>query len=184
MSLKPFIVKKEEVLPTANPHLTIVNSTLIAPNGDEVVWGHIKTHDAVVIFAFDNEQNVYLKREWRLGRKDFVWELPAGFIEQENPTEDQIKAAANRELQEEIGVKASSLEKLITVYPSNYMTMLSHIYFATGLEESSLPGDEHEYLEVKKLPIQEAYELVISTQIPNSQTVIGFTEAMKRLKIA
>ena len=109
--------------------------------------------------------------------------MPAGFIEEENPTEVQIRAAANRELQEEIGVKARSLEKLITVYPSNYMTMLSHIYFATDLEESKLPGDKHEYLEVKKLPIQEAYELISNTQIPNAQTVIAFTEAMKKLKM-
>lgn len=183
MSLKPFIVKSEEVIPTANPHLTIINSTLIAPTGDEVVWGYIKTHAAAVIFAVDDMRNVYLKKEWRLGRKDFVWELPAGFIEQENPTQEQIKNAANRELQEEIGVKARSLEKLITVYPSNYMTMLSHIYFATGLEKSKLPGDKHEYLEVKKLPIQEAYELITNTQIPNSQTMIAFAEVMKKLKM-
>ncbi|CAN5198515.1 NUDIX hydrolase [soil metagenome] len=184
MTLKPFVVKKEITEATANPHLSVVTSILQTPNDQEVTWSYIKTNDAVFMFALDDKQNVYLKREWRLNIKDFIWELPAGFIEEENPTDEQIQSAANRELQEEIGVKAAILEKIITVRPSNYLTMTSHIFLAKNFTESKLKEDEHEYLEVKKLPIKDAYDLITKNQIPGTQTLIAFEIIMKKLNLS
>lgn len=180
MTLKPFIVKQETVIKTNNPHLSIIDAELVTPNGEDVTWSYIKTNAAVGILALDSEQNVYLKREWRLNQKAFIWELPAGFVEEENPTEEQIQAAANRELQEEVGMKSNNLEKLVSFYPSNHMSMIAHVYLATGLEDSKLKADEHEYLEVKKLPIREAYQLVTTNQVPTAQTLLAFELMLKR----
>lgn len=180
MALKPFVIKSEKETSTNNPHLNVVDAQLMTPTGKDVTWSYIKTNVAVGILAMDSEKNVYLKREWRLNQKEFVWELPAGFVEEENPTEEQIQAAANRELQEEVGMKANTLEKLVTFYPSNHMSMIAHVYLGTDLENSKLKADEHEYLEVRKLPIHEAYTLVTTNQIPTALTLIAFEMMFKR----
>ena len=166
MTLKPFVIKNERETATNNPHLAVVDATLITPTSKEVTWSYIKTNVAVGILAMDSDQNVYLKREWRLNQKSFVWELPAGFVEEENPTEEQIRSAANRELQEEVGIKAKTLEKLVTFYPSNHMSMIAHIYLGTNLKESTLEPDEHEYLEVKNF---RSVKLINLLQLTRSQ---------------
>lgn len=180
MALKPFTIKDEKITPTNNPHLQIVDATLETPEGTEVVWSYIKTNAAVAVLAIDSDKNIFLKKEWRLNQKNFIWEIPAGFVEEENPSEEALQAAANRELQEEVGVKANNLEKLVTFYPSNHMSMVAHIYLGTDLEKSKLVADEHEYLEVKRLPIREAYQLVTTNQVPTAQTLLAFELMLKR----
>ncbi len=181
-TLKPFQVLSEtEVYDDAN-RLVVVNSHLLTPEGKEVDWSYIKIKDGVIVIPVDQDGNVYVKVEWRLARRGFVWEFPSGLVETIDPTTADIEATANRELQEEIGRKAKKLVHLVSYYPSNYTTGKFHIFLATGLEESNLPKDEHEYLEVKKLPFEEAYISLTQEQVPTAQTVLAFLMARERLK--
>lgn len=140
----------------------IIEADLETPEGKKVTWSVISGKDIVVVLAMDDQKNVYLKQEWRLNRKDFVWEVVSGVVEEENPTEEQILTTAQRELQEEIGMKAGSLKKLLSFYPFNHMRSKVHLFLATELSQNKLEGDEHEFLEVKKLPFSEAYDLVVN----------------------
>lgn len=177
--LKPFQVVEEKVKSVGR--FFLIEADLITSEGKNVTWDIFSWKDGVIVLAMDDDKNVYIKREWRLNRKDFTWEVVSGAIEVENPTEEQIVEAAQRELQEEIGMKAGKLEKLITIYPFNHMRNKFHIFLATELSESKLESDEHEHLEVKKLSFKDAYNLVVNQPAPTGQNVIAFQLAREKL---
>lgn len=178
--LKPFKIIEEREAGKAGRY-PIIEADLETPEGKNVTWSVISGKDIAVVLALDSENNVYLKQEWRLNRKDFVWEVVSGVVEEENPTDEQVRATAEREIQEEVGMKAGKLEKLLTFYPFNHMRSKIHLFLATDLTESKLDRDEHEFLEVKKLPFQEAYDLVHS-QEPTAQNALVFALVKYRLK--
>lgn len=113
---------------------------------------------------------MYLKQEWRANRNNFVWGLPSGVIE----TGEAPEACAQRELQEEVGVKAGRITKLTTVYPTNHVRAQFHFFLAEALSPSALKGDDDEYLEVAVLPFDEAYVCVVKEQTPTMQDALAF----------
>lgn len=177
--MKPFKILEEREVGKAGRY-PIIEADLETPKGEQVTWSVIDGKDIVVVLVLDDDKNVYLKQEWRLNRKDFVWETVSGVVEEENPTEAQILATAHREMQEEVGMKAAAMQKLLTFYPFNHMRSKIHLFLARDLEESKLPTDDHEFLEVKKLPFQKAHELVLS-QEPTGQNALIFEIVKDRI---
>lgn len=178
--LQPFKIINEREVGKAGRY-PILEAELETPEGKTVTWSVISGKDIVVVLPLDTEQNVFLKQEWRLNRKDFVWEVVSGVVDEESPTDEQILATAHRETQEEIGMKAESMKKLLTFYPFNHMRSRIHIFLATNLSGSKLETDEHEFLEVQKLPFQEAYDLVVKKQEPTAQNALAFMLAKEEL---
>lgn len=180
--LKPFKIISEKSILDIQKKYSVNEVELETPEGKTTTWKYIQGQkDIVVVLPLDAEHNVYLKQEWRLNRKDFAWEVVSGWIEEQNPTDEQIIATAQRELQEEVGVKAGKLEKLITIYPFNHTSIKLHLFLATELLESKLAGDEHEILEVTKLPFNEAFDLVVNKQIPTGQNTTIFLLTKQKL---
>jgi len=176
------IIEEKVDLVTPNK-IKVISSKLKTPGGKETIWGIFDSRDAVVVLALDKENNVYLKREWRLNRKDYCWEVVSGWVEDDHPTDLQVEEAATRELQEEVGQKAGKLTKLLTIYPTNHFRGKWHLFLAEQLSSSQLARDEHEYLDVLKFPFLEAYDKVAKQQIPTAQNVIIFQLAKELLKI-
>ncbi len=181
--LKPFKVLTERVVYQQGNRLGVIEVDLRTPSGQKVTWTYVRLKNGVIILPVDSEGNVFLKREWRLSRKDFVWELPSGWIETKKPTEKDILKTANRELREEIGYRSNNLKKLTTFRLSNHTNAKFHIVLAQDLIASKLEGDEHEYIEVKKLPFDEAFNLIKKGQTPTAQVLIAFLMAKEILKI-
>jgi len=171
--MKPFEVISEAEEYRDRDRFSVIRATLRTPNGDEVGWTYTRQGDGVIVLAPDGSGNIRVKREWRLNRKDFCWELPSGYVDMEHPSEEDILDAANRELQEEVGMKGNTLRLLRTYYLSNHATSKWHIVLATDLVPSKLPGDEHEYVEARNLPIAEARKLLLEDQIPTAQVLIA-----------
>jgi 8-oxo-dGTP pyrophosphatase MutT (NUDIX family) len=173
--LKPFKVLSEEQVFDVPERCAVIEAHLETPEGKQVRWSFLTGRDIAVVLPLDDKGNVYIKQEWRLNRKDFVWEVVSGMVEVEHPTDDQVRETALRELQEEVGMRANTLEKLITVYPFNHMRSKIHLFLATDLEASKLPGDEHEILQVSCLPFEDAYELVVKDKEPTAQNALIFS---------
>lgn len=134
----------------------------------------------VCIVAVDNRKRVYCVRQWRPARNDYVWELPAGGVESQQPSDEIILQNANRELQEEIGFKSNRMEILSVFSPAVHIQSHYYIVLATELEKSSLPKDIGEELEIVALPIDEAFDLLINQQLPSSLTLVGMLMAKER----
>lgn len=171
--LKPFKIKNEKEIFEVKNKLSIIETDLITPLGENATWHYVNAPDVVLVVALDTNNNIYLQKEWRLARKDFLWEITSGKVEVDSPTEKDFFNIAQKELQEEIGFKAGKIEKIISFYLDNHSNKIYHLFVATDLKESKLEGDEYEYLEVKKFSLKEAWEITTEKQIPNAQTLIA-----------
>ena len=115
-----------------------------------------------------------------VGRR--VTELPAGKL---SPGEDPA-SAAGRELEEETGYSAASLEHLATVFTSpGFCDEELHIYLARGL--SLIPGgarrEEGELgMTVEEVPFDEAVSRAVRGEFTDAKTIIGLLLAEKRLQ--
>ncbi len=107
--------------------LSIHENDYLLPNGkDAKGYFHLSRPNYVIIIAMDKDKNVILEKSYRRGVDDFVYELPAGWIE---PGEAP-QQAATRELLEETGYSAD-VEILGQIYPQpSFSSMLAYVAFA------------------------------------------------------
>lgn len=132
---------------------------------------------AVIIPVFD-DGTVALVRQYRHPVVRYLLEAPAGTLEDREPPE----LGAARELEEEIGFVADRLEKLSEFFVSpGFLEEKMHVYLATGLTESQQRLEEDEILEVVRLPIAEALEMITSGEIQDAKTIIGLILAAPRV---
>ena len=132
---------------------------------------------AVMVPVFD-DGTVALVRQYRYAAEKFLLEIPAGTL---NKDEDPEKAAL-RELEEEIGVRAERIEKLIEFYVSpGFLTEKMHLYLVTELSDSSQNLDEDEILTIERYSFADAFDLIRSGEIQDAKTIIGLTMAGARL---
>jgi ADP-ribose diphosphatase len=115
-------------------------------------------HGAVMIAAMPDKDTVLLIKEYAAGTHRYELCLPKGRID----AGESILEAANRELKEEVGFGAHSLQVLrqITLAPT-YMTHAIHLVLAEDLYPERLQGDEPEPLEVVPWRLDRLHELVM-----------------------
>lgn len=147
-------------------------------NGYKAVREVIHHPGGVCVAAVDEEENVYMVRQFRYPFGEVLTELPAGKLEYgEDP-----ETCGRRELEEEAGAKAESFEYLGCLYPTvAYDTEKIHMYLATGLSFSSQHLDEGEFLDVQKMPLKQAYEMALSGQLPDAKTQLAVIKAYLKL---
>ena len=147
-------------------HLYI--DTVQLPNGKTSKRELIRHVGAVALIPFDADGNIIMVRQYRhpLGR--ILLEIPAGTL---NPNEDP-DVCAIRELQEETGYKPGHLEKIGGIFLApGYSSEYIHLYIATQLSESRLAMDEDEFIEIVRLPLQEALKRIGTGEIADSKTI-------------
>lgn len=106
-------------------------------------------------------------RQFRYPYQKVLLELPAGKLD---PGEDPLEAG-KRELREETGAEAARYESLGELYPSpGYCGEIIHLYAATGLTFGQMSPDEDEFLEVEKIPLEEAARMVLDNEIADAKT--------------
>ena len=99
-----------------------------------------------------------------------LWELPAGKLEK---GEDPF-LAAQRELEEECGLTADHYTSLGQFYPTvGYDTEIIYMWVATGLHKTQMHLDDDEFLTPDRVPLQKAYEMVMSGEIKDGKTIAG-----------
>ncbi len=134
--------------------------------------------NAVTILPLDAEDNVWFVRQYRHPAREVLLELPAGTLE---PGEDPAPAA-NRELQEEIGMRAADLAEIATFYLApGYSTELMHVFLATGLSPSKLAQDEDEMITVEKISAAQAAALARRGELRDSKSLVAILLAAHRL---
>lgn len=132
---------------------------------------------AGVVAVFD-DATIALVRQYRHPTVRYLLELPAGRL---SPPERPEECAA-RELEEEIGVRASSIEKLAEFFTTpGFCEEKLWVYLATGLIETAqnLEGDER--LDVVRVPFGRAFEMIADGEIEDAKTIIGIQMAAQRL---
>ena len=149
---------------------TLTSHRVGLEDGGESQRDVVNHHGGACVAALDREGNLLLVRQYRFAVGRELLELPAGKLE---PGEDPMEAAA-RELREETGYAAASLQKLTEMLPTPaYCTEVIHIYEATGLTPVGQDLDRDEFLDVVPMPLGEALEKVLSGEIIDGKTQVG-----------
>ena len=127
-------------------------------------------HGGACILPVDADGSVTMVRQFRYAFGEEIWELPAGKLEaNEDPFE-----AAKRELSEECGLSADNYIDLGVVYPTvGYDSEKIYLWAATGLHKGGQHLDAGEFLDVVRMPFEEALQKVLHGEIKDSKTQIG-----------
>ena len=116
------------------------------PDGGTADLDIVEHGGAVVIIPRMDDGRLAMIRQYRHAARTRLLEFPAGTVE---PGEDPL-ACAQRELREETGFSARTLERIGGFFLApGYSTEYLHIFYATGLEEAPLEKDSDEYLDVE-----------------------------------
>ena len=162
------------------PYFSLRSDRLRLPGGAvKDPYYVIERPDAAIIFPLAEGGEVVLVRQYRppLGKMELG--LPAGLVEEG----EEPEAAARRELLEETGHSGGRWEPLGVLASSpSLKDNHAHLFLARGVRETAAPDpDEHELVEVVKVPVEELVDLIRSGEIVSSSGVAAVMLALDRL---
>jgi ADP-ribose pyrophosphatase len=144
--------------------------TVTLPNGATVDLEIIRHQGAVAVVPLKNDGTVLLIRQYRHAAGGYIYEVPAGKLE---PGEDPRHCAA-RELEEEIGYRASSLQPMLSFFTTpGFTDEVIYLFLATGLTPGNQSLDHDEVLEVVEMALDEAMARIEDGTIRDGKTIIG-----------
>lgn len=174
---------KPEIISTESVYKGRIFEVFLAKIKEENVFyeREIISHPgSAVIVPIFADKTIALVRQYRHPAQKYLLELPAGSLEKgENP-----KTAAERELEEEIGVTAEKLEKLSEFYVSpGFLAEKMHVFLATGLKEVGQKLEADELLKIERMPLSEACNLILNNEIEDAKTIVGLTLAAAKFGV-
>jgi ADP-ribose pyrophosphatase len=162
-------ISSKELLRT--PIFWVTKDRAIDPDGFEIERAIVQHAGSAVVMPVDEDRRVLLVRQYRLPARGYLWELPAGRVD---PGETPLRAA-RRELREETGYKAKTLEKLAVFYPSpGFLAEKMTIYLARGLRPGPPAQMEDERITTRWFSEKELDDLIGAGKLPDAKTQIGF----------
>ena len=160
-----------------NAWLEISHREVINPAGKDGIYGVVKfKNKALGIIPIDENGNIYLVGQFRYTLNEYSWELPEGG----GPMDEDVLDAAKRELREETGLLASNWTRLARIHTSNSATdEEGFLFLAEGLSQTEAEPEETEELQVKKVPLLEAVDMVMRSEITDAISIAGILMAAR-----
>lgn len=159
--------------------LNVSRDTVRLENGETAFREVIHHSGGVCVLPLDDNGDVLFVKQFRYPFADVLLEIPAGKREAgEDPLECGI-----RELSEEVGATADEIIPLGKLYPTvAYDTEIIYMYLARGLHFGEQHLDEDEFVDVVRIPFDEAYKMVMRDEIPDSKTQLAILKAWAMVK--
>ena len=128
---------------------------------------------AIVPFLSDplgNDPQILLLKQYRYAAEQYLYEIPAGRLD---PGEEP-RTCAVRELREETGCLANSMEFLFTMFTTpGFTDEQIHVFLASGLEQGKHAREADEFITVETMPLSHALELIKTGEIKDAKTALG-----------
>lgn len=152
-----------------NPWISVSHNEVITPKGTDGIYGvvHFK-NIAIGVVPIDEEGNTWLVKQSRYSLDQYTWEIPEGGC----PQGESPLAAAQRELEEEVGLRAHHWQELMNMHLSNSVTdEFCVVFVARDLFAGQQQLEATEDIEYKKLPLSEAIAMVKRGEITDAISV-------------
>ena len=152
-----------------NKWINVTEYDVINPNGGKGIYGKVHFKNlAIGVVPLDEDLNTYLVGQFRFTLNEYSWEIPeGGGAPDTTPLE-----SAKRELLEETGLVARRWTPILKMHLSNSVSdEYSIIYLAQLLEQKDAMPEETEKLAVKKVPFEEAWQMVEEGRITDAMSV-------------
>jgi ADP-ribose pyrophosphatase len=148
--------------------------TVRFPDGSEGTLEMIRHPGASAVLPVvgsldEKDPEILLIHQYRYAAGGYIWEVPAGIPKGPDEPWD---VCARRELEEETGQRAGELRELTRIFTTpGFTDEVIHLFVATGLEEGERNLDDDEFMEVVRMPMSKALEMVRQGEIVDGKSV-------------
>jgi len=155
------------------PVFSVTTDEVLEPGGIRARRDVVRHSGSVVVLALEegaSEPRVLLERQYRHAAQGFMWELPAGRVDEG----ERELAAAKRELLEETGYTAERWKKILHFYVSpGFLDETMSIYLARGLRAGTAQPEADEKIAVRFFPLSRAEGMARRGVIRDAKTIAG-----------
>ncbi len=149
---------------------SVEHDTVLLENNTKALREVIKHHEGVCVLPLTDKNEIVMVKQFRYPFSSVLMEIPAGKMD----IGEEHLECGKRELLEETGIVADEMIYLGPIYPiPAYVTEIIHVYLAKGLNYKEQNLDEDEFLDVVKVPFDEALDMVMKSEIQDSKTQIA-----------
>ncbi len=162
-----------------NNWIQVIHQNVINPSGGKGIYGTVNFKNiAVGVVPVDDDGNTWLVGQYRFPLNEYSWEIPEGGC----PDGEEVLETAKRELKEETGLIAQNWTLISKLHTSNSVcNEVAYIFLAEEITQAESQPEDTEQLQVKKVSLKEALELVLADKITDSMSVAGILK-VARLK--
>lgn len=158
--------------------LRLERDKVILENGNTAYREVVRHNGGACIVPVTKDNEILFVKQYRYPFSKVIIELPAGKLE----LNEQPEVCAKRELREETGA-IGEVEYLTEIYPTpGYSSEIIYIYAAFNVEIGNLSLDEDEFIDVVKVDIDSALEMIKSGEIKDAKTIVGILLVADRIK--
>ncbi len=151
--------------------ISLRQDTALLPNGNTATREVVEHPGGVCVAALTDNDELLFVRQWRYPYMEETLEIPAGKRDRQD---EAPLLCGKRELLEETGAVAQNYVDLGPLYPSpGYVNEVIYSYLATNLTFGEQNPDEDEFLDVLRIPLGKAVEMVLSGEIKDAKTQIA-----------
>jgi ADP-ribose pyrophosphatase len=155
------------------PVFSVMTDDVLEPTGVRVRRDVVRHTGSIVILAVEesgSEPRVLIEKQYRHAAGRFLYELPAGRIDE---GENELKAA-KRELREETGYSARKWKKILHFWASpGFVAETMSVYLASDLTLGNAEPEDDEVIEISLVPLRKAVSMVIDGTIQDAKTIAG-----------
>ncbi|MDE6679052.1 MAG: NUDIX hydrolase [Ruminococcus sp.] len=157
---------------------TIVHDTAELENGEKAIRDVLLHSGGVCVIPVTENNEIFMVKQFRYPFREVTTEIPAGKLEKGEIPYD----CGKRELLEETGCTCTEYIPLGEIYPTPaYNSEVIHVYLAKGLSYEKQNLDDGEFLDVEKVPLTEAIQLVMDGKIKDAKTQIAILKTARIL---
>jgi ADP-ribose pyrophosphatase len=157
------------------PAFWVTTDQVLEPSGVRARRDIVRHTGSIVVLAVDDSRStrdplILLERQYRHAAERYLWELPAGRIDEG----EKELAAAKRELLEETGYSARHWKRILRFWASpGFVAEAMSIFLATGLRAGTAQPEADEVIQVSFVPLSKAVQMVVRNTIQDAKTISG-----------
>jgi len=148
--------------------------------GDEITYTFQEHPGAVFIVPVTVAGEVVLLRQYRYPVREWLWEVPAGAVD----GDEDLEAAARRELAEEIGGTAAEMRHVGHFFAASSISNLrDDVFLATGVRLGQSVREPTELIEIRTVPLAEALAMARRGEIKDGESALALILCEPLLRI-
>lgn len=153
------------------PAFWVTTDIVLEPSGVRARRDIVRHTGSVVVLLVDerrSEPRVLLERQYRHAAEQYLWELPAGRIDE---GENEL-AAAKRELLEETGYTAKRWKRVLHLFASpGFVAEPMSVFLATDVVAGTAQPEDDEVIFKRFFPLSTAIRMVMKGRIRDAKTI-------------
>ena len=148
--------------------INVRRDTALIPDGSTAIREVVEHNGGVCVIALTDNNEILFVKQFRYPYMEEVLEIPAG--KRDSLNEDPLECG-KRELKEETGATAKRFIDLGKLYPTpGYCGEIIWMFAALELDFGDCDPDDDEFLEISKIPLEKAVEMVMKGELKDAKT--------------